>query len=88
MELSSPTFSVLVSLIGLSAVAGLVAVVCPNCFQRLAGFSGSWVDTDRWWEVLDRRVDIDQFVLRRPRLFGAVVFTASAYLGYLLFVSG
>lgn len=86
MELSLPTFSLLVSLVGLSAVAGLVAVVCPTCFQRLAGLGGSWIDTDRWWAVLDQRVDIDQFVLRRPRLFGAIVVAASAYLGYLLYL--
>ncbi|UUO08556.1 hypothetical protein M4951_09590 [Blastopirellula sp. J2-11] len=86
MDLSLPTFSLLVSLIGLSAVAGIVAVVCPTCFQRLAGIGGSWVDTDRWWAVLDQRVDIDRFVLQRPRLFGSIVIAASAYLGYLLYL--
>ncbi|MFI4875188.1 MAG: hypothetical protein ACIALR_07620 [Blastopirellula sp. JB062] len=65
----------------------MVAVVCPACFEQLASISGNWIDTDRWWAILDHRIDIDQYVLMRPRLFGSIVIAASIYLGYLLYLA-
>jgi hypothetical protein len=71
-------------LLGLAGLAGLLAVVSPRTFQKLAGQSGRWVDSSRALECLDRKVDIDAYVLPRSRLLGVAVLVSVAVLAYLV----
>jgi hypothetical protein len=57
----------------LCGALGLMAVAAPRAFQRLAQRSSKWVDSEKLLAVLDKRVDIDAYVLRYTRLFGAAV---------------
>jgi hypothetical protein len=64
---------------------GLIAVVSPNRFAVLATRSGRWVDTNKVLEVLDKRIDIDRYVLPFSRLLGITVILAVAVLAYVIY---
>ena len=57
----------------LCGLLGSIAVAMPGVFQRLARQSSQWVDAERLLAVLDKRVDIDTYILRYTRLFGAFI---------------
>ena len=63
----------------LSTLAALVAIIAPKSFIRLAGFWGTWVETEPTFPIVDHRVNIDSFVLRFPRAFGAFVLVAALF---------
>ena len=69
-------------LLALFGVLGMVAVVSPRHFERLAMRSSKWVDTSQIAAALDKSVDVDQHVLRHGRLFGLAVLVASFVLAY------
>ncbi|MCH8924191.1 MAG: hypothetical protein IIA67_13710 [Planctomycetes bacterium] len=70
-------------IMGISAVAGVIALISPSLFKRTAAVSGRIVDTKKILEVLDKRVDIDHFVFAHSRLLGAVVLAAVVTLVYM-----
>jgi hypothetical protein len=70
--------------LGVIALIGLIAVVSPSRFAVLATRSGRWVDTNKLAEALDKRIDIDRYVLPFSRLLGVVVLIAVAVLTYVL----
>jgi len=72
------------ALLGFAGLLGLLAVVSPRLFQKLAGQTDRWVDSNRALECLDRRVDIDAYVLPRSRLLGFAVIASVAVLSYLV----
>ena len=64
---------------------GLIALISPRLFFALAKRSSQWVDTDQALKSLDRRIDIDGYVLPYSRYLGlavlaAVVILASVWL--------
>lgn len=61
------------TIVALSLIAGLIAVVSPNRFALLVHSTGKWVDTNRWAAFLDRRIDIDRFIHPHCRIFGCLV---------------
>lgn len=67
----------------LSAVLGLVALVSPKLFQKLATQSKQWIDTEKYLAVLDRRFDVDGYFLRHCRILGALVMVSVSVLGYV-----
>ena len=69
-------------LLALFGVLGVVAVVSPRHFEKLATRSSKWVDTSQLATALDKTVDVDQHVLRHGRLFGLLVLLASLVLAY------
>jgi len=73
-------------LLGFAGLLGLLAVVSPRLFQKLAGQTDRWVDSTRALECLDRRVDIDTYVLPRSRLLGVAVIASVAVLSYLVVI--
>jgi hypothetical protein len=77
--------AVLWTTLALLGLVGLIAVISPNRFQKLATRSGQWVDTNKLAEVLDRRVDIDRYVLPFSRLLGVAVILSVAVLSYVVF---
>lgn len=79
-SLSDKFFVVFMSL---SALLGLIALVSPRVFQRLATQSKQWVDTEKYLAVLDRRIDVDSYFLRHCRVLGALVMVSVSIMGYL-----
>jgi hypothetical protein len=72
------------AIVGVAGSMGTLALLSPRRFARLAEWSSIWVDTDRWASKLDRRVEIDSYVLRYGRRFGAVLLAAAALLAALM----
>ncbi len=72
--------------IGLATSFASLALFAPNAFRRLATGGSTWVDTSKWLELLDRRIEVDAFFLRNPRVFGAVLL-GGVGLAFALFIS-
>jgi hypothetical protein len=68
--------------IGLGALGaiGLLAVISPTWFRVLASRSGHWVDTEKYLRLLDKRIDVDQYVLPYSRWLGVAVLAAIGLL--------
>ena len=68
----------------LVGLIGMIAILSPQWFATLATRSGRWVDTKKALEVLDKRVDIDHYVLPFSRLLGVAVVASVAVLCWVL----
>jgi uncharacterized membrane protein len=63
------------------------AICWPQRFSSLAQSSSSWVDSSKALAVLDRRVEVDHFILRNSRTFGVVLLVGLAlYVGLVTFL--
>ena len=69
------------------AVLGLVALVSPRRFAALAQRGSKWIDTSRVVEAMDRRVDVDQHIIRHSRVFGVLVIVAALVLASLFYAT-
>jgi len=72
------------AILALSAICGAIAMASPKRFQALAVYSARWIDTEGIGKWLDRRIDVDDYVLRHPRAFGAIATLSAVYLAYRL----
>src|SRR5262245_47629607 len=72
-------------LLGLVLFLGAVAVVCPDTFAFFARGGGQWIDSQQLLQTLDKKVDIDEHVLRYSRVFGLAIILAGSYLGYVFY---
>lgn len=89
-DLASPAGAVLLSawqslcmaVLALSAVCGAIAMASPKKFRAPAVCSARWIKTEGLSKWLDRRVDVDGYVLRHPRAFGAIATISAIYLAY------
>ncbi len=79
---------VVLGFLGFVAVAGLLALCSPPRFSRLARWASVWVDTNKLVDKMQRRIDIDGYVLRYCRLFGFAVLGAVAVLAGVLICTG
>jgi hypothetical protein len=79
----APKQAILWGTLGLLGLIGVIAVFSPARFAKLATRSGRWVDTNKIVQVLDKRVDIDHYVLPFSRLLGVAVILS---VGVLMFV--
>ena len=70
--------------LGVTGAAGLLAVISPRWFQRVACRSSCWIDTNKALAVFDKRVDIDSYVVPYSRLLGLAVLLAVITLAVLL----
>jgi hypothetical protein len=62
-------------------VVGLLAVVNPRWFAVIVSQSNhQWIDTNKVLAPLDKRVNIDPYVLRHSRLLGLAVLATVALL--------
>jgi hypothetical protein len=66
--------------LGVLAAVGLLAVISPSRFTALASRSGHWVDTEKYLRILDKRIDVDQYVLPYSRWLGVAVLLAIGLL--------
>ena len=72
------------SVLGAVALIGLVAVCSPRRFSALAARGSQWVDTNKLLQHLDRRIDVDHYVLPFSRWLGIAVIVSAGIIGYLL----
>jgi len=70
--------------LGALAFVGLLAIVSPSKFSALSSRGSRWVDTSKVLAQLDRRVDVDQYILPYARFLGVAVLASVAFLGWLL----
>jgi hypothetical protein len=75
---------VVLGFLGFVAVAGFLALCSPPAFSRLARGASVWVDTNRLVDKMQRRIEIDRYVLRYCRLFGFAVLGAVALFASVL----
>jgi hypothetical protein len=66
--------------LGMLAAVGLLAVISPSRFTALASRSGHWVDSEKYLRVLDKRIDVDKYVLPYSRWLGVAVLMAVGLL--------
>jgi hypothetical protein len=59
-------------------------LLSPRLFQRIAAKGSHWIDTQRLIERLDRRYDVDHYILPHSRILGALVVASVVVLGALL----
>ena len=69
-----------------AGVVGLVALVSPKTFRRVAECGGAWCDSSKVLARLDKPIDVDAMVLPHSRLLGASVLAAVAVLCFQLAV--
>lgn len=65
-------------------LVGLMAVLSPTRFNILATRGATWVDTSKLTTALDRRIDVDRFVLPFSRILGVAVLAAVGVLAYVM----
>lgn len=75
---------IIAALLAISGISGLIALISPRLFSKLAGGANHWVDTARILAPLDTRVDIDSHILPHSRLLGAAVLLAVGVLSFML----
>jgi hypothetical protein len=68
--------------IAVGGVTGLLAVLSPHVFGKLAALGGMWFDTSAAFEQIDRPVYILS-PLKRTRFFGSIVLGGAAAIGLL-----
>jgi hypothetical protein len=63
------------------------AICWPQRFAQLARASSSWIDSSKMLAVLDKRLELDSFVLRYTRAFGVFLLIGLAlYMGLVAFL--
>ena len=92
-----PSFPVISSAVwapviwGLLVVVGAVGVVAlasPRVFAKLSAKTSRWVESKKVLECLDKRVDIDRYVLPFSRWLGAAVVASVLILALVLWRYG
>ncbi len=72
------------TLLAVFGVIGLTALLSPQTFGRIATCGGRWIDSRPILEALDKRYDIDRFVLPHSRLLGVALIIAVGVLAFVL----
>ena len=70
-------------ILGMTGVAGVLAIVSPRAFAVVARLGGTLVSITPTQTPVDKWVDIDGYFLRHSRFFGILVTASVAYLGLL-----
>jgi hypothetical protein len=84
-QMKSDLMLLFLPVLGFAIILGLIAVINPDLFRRLATSGSRWVDTNKFVAKLDTPVNIDCKVLSHARLFGLAVVLSSLFLAYLLY---
>ncbi|MCG8325078.1 MAG: hypothetical protein MI673_06135 [Thiotrichales bacterium] len=61
-------------------VAGAALLLMPATTLKIIQLANTWIDTDRWFSVLDNEVTSEAFIYRHHRVFGAIILIASIWI--------
>ena len=65
------------------ALVGLLALISPRAFALVVDKGNYWIDTSKFFSLLERRVDIDDYAVRHSRVTGMITLAGTAILGWL-----
>lgn len=71
-------------LLAVLASIGILAMISPGHFSRLAARGNSWVDTNKVLKVLDKRIDIDEAVKPFSRVLGFAVLASAILIAAMM----
>ena len=69
--------------LGVIGAIGVLAIVSPRRFSALSNRGSQWVDTNQILAHLDKRIEVDQFILPHARLLGVAVIGSVGLLVWL-----
>jgi hypothetical protein len=87
MDVTQFWHTLLITSLGAFGAFGLLALVNPRLFAAVATFSSQWVNSKRFFDFLDRRINVDKFVLPHSRLLGVLVLASVVAIGYVFRVA-
>ena len=64
------------------ALVGLIALTSPRMLSLLVTNSNHWIDTSKFFAILDKRIDLDHYFVAHSRVAGTVILLTIAALGY------
>ena len=70
-------------LFGAAGIVGVLAVISPRGFSKVVTQSSRWVDAGKLLAFLDKRYDIDRYVLPYSRLLGFLVLGSVAVISWM-----
>ena len=73
---------IILSVLSALGITGVLAIVSPRSFARIASSCSRWVDSANLLHVFDKRVELDQCVLPYSRALGVLVVLSVSLLGY------
>lgn len=84
-SISSPYLPIIWTTLAVAGALGVIALMSPRLFSKLAAIGGRWVDTSSILAKLDTRVDVDAHVLPYSRFLGAAVVASVGLLAFVLY---
>ena len=84
-SLSTTYDPIIWTLLAISGAVGLLALLSPRLFSKLAAVGNYWVDTSNVLAKLDRRIEVDSRVLPYSRWLGVAVVLSVALLAFVLY---
>lgn len=79
MPLENALLQIAYVILTFAGAAGILALVAPDRFKRFADVMNCWVDAEKSLAVMNKRFDVDNYVLRYTRIFGALVTSACLF---------
>ena len=70
------------SALGAVGALGLLAMLSPGRFSAISARGSHWVDTNRLLAQLDKRIEVDHYILPHARLLGLAVVVSAAILAW------
>jgi hypothetical protein len=69
----------------LCAGCGVLGVLSPKLLATINGISTKWVDTNWLFSYMDKKIDVDRFMVKHARLFGLLSLVTAVGLFYRFF---
>ena len=63
-------------------VVGLLILIMPSRVLRLSNRLNLWIDTDKWFDALEKRQQSERLFYRHHRLFGLFITLGSVFIFY------
>ncbi len=65
-------------------LVGMLLIIVPSRTLKIIGLLNVWVDTDRWFSILNSGVKSEAFIYRHHRMFGGLILLASCWILWTL----
>lgn len=77
----------LILFVSASALVGLLALISPRTFALVVEKANCWIDTSKFFSLLEKRIDLDRYAVRHSRVTGILVLVGTAILGWVYLTS-